>query len=387
MYNEIYLDNSATTKPYDEVNDLVYDINKNFYGNPSSLHSKGIEAERKINSAREIIAKNLGAESKQIVFTSGGTESNNLALRGYLDANQRKGRHVIATRIEHPSVLEVCKHLESMGYRVDYLGVDREGLIDPDELKSKITRETALISIIMVNNETGAIQPVEEAVKIKNAVNPDAVFHTDSVQAFGKFLLNPAKSGIDLMSVSSHKIHGPKGAGALYVSKKASLKPVVYGGGQESMLRSGTENVSGICGFGLAAEITCKNMENNEKKVSALKRIFLDKLAYCDFKYKIISNKKASPYILNISFESLKSEVLLHHLEERNIFVSTGSACSSRRKKQSHVLQSMGLPSPIMDGALRFSFSSWNTEEEIAESIRALQEIVPRIQFGRNKPR
>ncbi|NJD03029.1 MAG: cysteine desulfurase [Ruminiclostridium sp.] len=387
MCNEIYLDNSATTKPYDEVNDLVYDINKNFYANPSSLHSKGIEAERKINSAREIIAKNLGAEPKQIIFTSGGTESNNLAIRGYLDANQRRGKHVIATKIEHPSVLEVCRHLESTGYRVDYLSVSHAGLIDTDELKSKITAETTLISIIMVNNETGSIQPVEEAVKIKNAVNPDAVIHSDAVQAFGKLHLTPVKSGIDLLSVSSHKIHGPKGIGALYISDKTRLKPVVYGGGQESTLRSGTENVSGICGFGLAAEITCGNMDSNGKKVTGLKRFFLEKLVSCDFKFKVISNEKASPYILNISFENLKSEVLLHHLEARNIFVSTGSACSSRKKKQSHVLQSMGLPSSIVEGALRFSFSAWNTEEEIVETILALQEIVPQIQFGRNKQR
>ena len=385
MYSEIYFDNSATTRPYDEVNDLVYDINKNFYGNPSSLHTKGIEAERKINSAREIIAKNLGAESKQIVFTSGGTESNNLAIRGYLAANQRKGRHVITTRIEHPSVLEVCSQLDSTGYVIDYLGVNQEGLIDLDELKSKITKETVLISIIMVNNETGALQPVEEAAGIKNSVNPDAVLHTDAVQAFGKFPLTPAKWGIDLMSVSSHKIHGPKGCGALYISKKARLKPVVYGGGQESLLRSGTENVSGICGFGLAAEMTCKNLEYNARKVSQIKRIFLDKLSGCDFKYRIISNEKASPYILNISFDNLKAEVLLHHLEERNIFVSTGSACSSRKKKQSHVLQSMGLPSSTIDGALRFSFSAWNTEEEIVDTIKVLKEVVPRIQFRRNK--
>lgn len=387
MYSEIYFDNSATTRPYDEVNELLCDINKNFYGNPSSLHSKGIEAERKINSAREAIAKSLGAESKQIIFTSGGTESNNLAIRGYLDANKRRGKHVITTKIEHPSVLEVCKHLESTGYEVDYLGVDQEGLINLAELKSKIRMDTALISIILVNNETGAIQPLEEIVKIKTAVNPDAVLHIDAVQAFGKLLLTPQKSGIDFMSVSSHKIHGPKGVGALYISKKERLKPVVYGGGQESMLRSGTENVPGICGFGLAAEITCKNMECNEKKVTALKGIFLDKLACCNFKYKVISNDKALPYILNISFESLKAEVLLHHLEEKNIFVSTGAACSSRKRKQSHVLQSMGLPSQIIDGALRFSFSSWNTEEEVFETIGALQEIVPRIQFGRNKAR
>ncbi len=387
MYSEIYFDNSATTKPYDEVNELVQDINKNFYGNPSSLHLKGIEAERKVNAARETVAASLGVDSRQIIFTSGGTESNNLAIRGYLDANQRKGKHIITTKIEHPSVLEVCKYLESMGYGIDYLGVNQAGVIELDELRSKITKETALISIITVNNETGAIQPVEEAVKIKNAVNPEAAFHTDAVQAFGKLLLTPAKWGIDLMSVSSHKIHGPKGVGALYAAKKARIKPILFGGGQESMLRSGTENVSGICGFGLAAEITCKSLELHREKAVVLKRTFLDKLACSDFKYKVISNENASPYIVNVSFENLKAEVLLHHLEERSIFVSTGSACSSRKKKQSHVLQSMGLSPQMIDGALRFSFSAQNSEEEIIKVVEALQEIVPRIQFGRNKAR
>ncbi len=385
MDKEIYFDNSATTKPYAEVNDLVYEISRDYYGNPSSLHLKGIEAERKINDAREIIAKNLGAESRQIIFTSGGTESNNLAIRGYLDANQRKGNHVITTSIEHPSVLEVCKHLENAGYRVDYLEVGSEGVIDPRKLKALITKDTILISMIMVNNETGAMQPVEEAVKIKNDVKPDAAIHVDAVQAFGKFLLAPARWGIDLMSVSAHKIHGPKGVGALYVSPKARLKPVLFGGGQEALLRSGTENVPGICGFGLAAGMTCKNIEANKQKAAALKKAFVDGLANCNFHYKIISGDRASPYILNISFEGLKAEVLLHHLEERNIFVSTGSACSSRKKKQSHVLQAMGLPTPIIEGALRFSFSADNTVEEVVETIRTLQEIVPRIQYRKRE--
>lgn len=385
MLNIIYLDNSATTRPYDEVNDLVYDINKNYYGNPSSLHKLGIEAERRINSARESIAKSLGVESKQIIFTSGGTEANNLAIRGYLEANPRKGRHIITTAIEHPAVLEVCIQLEGSGYKVDYLDVNREGLISLDDLKSKITSETSLISIITVNNETGAIQPIAEAVRIKNSIAPDAVFHTDAVQAYGKVSLAPAKWGIDLMSVSSHKIHGPKGVGALYISKKARLKPIVYGGGQEGQLRSGTENVSGICGFGLAADITFSRMDESGKKVSELRKLLLDKLSHCSFGYKVLSNENGSSYILNISFESLKAEVLLHHLEERGIYVSTGSACSSRKKKQSHVLTAMGITSSEIDGALRFSFSADNTVEDIHNTVEALQEIIPRIQYGRRR--
>lgn len=386
MYREIYLDNSATTRPYDEVNEFVFEINKYCYGNPSSLHTKGIEAERKINAARDIIAKTLVTDARQIIFTSGGTESNNIAIKGFLEANPRKGKHIITTKIEHPSVLEVCSHLEKTGYKIDYLNVGKDGIINLEELKSKITGDTALISIIMVNNETGAIQPVDDAVKIKNAINPGIVFHTDAVQAYGKFVINPAKSGVDLISVSSHKIHGPKGVGVLYYKNNIRLMPILYGGGQESKLRSGTENVSGICGFGMAADITCKNIGINMEKVFSIKKAFIDKLTLCDFKYRIISDEKASPYILNISFDGLKSEVLLHHLERRNIYVSTGSACSSRKKKQSHVLQSMGFPSYVTDGAIRFSFSASNTIEEIDETITALREIVPDIKYFGYKP-
>ena len=283
--------------------------------------------------------------------------------------------------------MEVCRQLELNGYKVDYLGVNHEGLMDLDDLRSRITAETALISIITVNNETGAIQPVEEAVRIKNSVNPGTAFHTDAVQAYGKLDLSPLKWGIDLMSVSSHKIHGPKGTGALYISKKTRVKPVIFGGGQEYQLRSGTENVPGICGFGLAADLTFRRLDENKKKVAELKELLSDKLKQCTFGYRIISNEKASPYILNISFESLKAEVLLHHLEERGIFVSTGSACSSRKRKQSHVLTAMGLPSAVIDGALRFSFSAFNTEDDINNVIEALQDIIPRIQFGYGKHR
>ncbi len=386
MYREIYLDNSATTRPYDEVTELMGSIQRNVYGNPSSLHSKGIEAERKISAAREAVAKSLGTEAKQIFFTSGGTEANNFAIRGCLDANPRKGKHIITTKIEHPSVLEVFKHLESTGYKADYLDVGRDGRIRLEELREKITKETALISIISVNNETGAIQPVMEAVQVKNSINPQAVFHTDAVQAYGKIPLNPSKSGIDLMTVSSHKIHGPKGVGALYASKAVRLKPILFGGGQEALLRSGTENVPGICGFGLAAEMTLKNLEANAQKTSHLKKAFIEKLSACDFRYAVISPDESSPFIVNISFEGLKAEVLLHHLEERGIYVSTGSACSSRKNIRSHVLQAMGLAASSIDSAIRFSFSGFNTPADIDETVQALQDIVPRIQINKKRP-
>lgn len=383
MQGYIYLDNSATTRPYDEVIEYIGEINRNFYGNPSSLHTMGIEAERKVNASREIIAKNLGTVPKQVYFTSGGTESNNLAIRGYLEGNPRKGKHIITTRIEHPSVLEVFKHLESIGYKVDYIEVDKEGRILLDALKSKINDETSLVSIMLVNNETGAIQPIVEASGIIKSVNHQTVLHVDAVQAFGKMDLKPERMCIDLMSVSSHKIHGPKGVGALYVSGRIKIKPLFFGGGQEALIRSGTENVPGICGFGLAADLTLSRMEKNAEHAQNIKNYFIKNLETCTFNYKVLSPDFSSPYVLNISFDGLKSEVLLHHLEDRRIFVSAGSACSSRKKNRSHVLQAMGLQDSLIDSAIRFSFSSFNREEDITETISALQDIVPGIQKNR----
>jgi len=379
MYRDIYLDNSATTKPYEEVMDLVREVGLKYYGNPSSLHRKGLEAEKLINEARETIASCLGAELKEIIFTSGGTESNNLAIRGYLSANPRKGRHIITTSIEHPSVLEVFKFLEQNGYKADYIEPDSNGCIDPEQLGGLITEETALISIMMVNNETGAIQPVDEIIKIRDRKNRNTAIHVDGVQAFGKINIDLSKQGIDLLTFSSHKIHGPKGVGGLYISKKIRLKPVLFGGGQETLLRSGTENVPGICGFGLAAKMCHEKISENYNHVKILNERFRSKLSECSFASHVISGINSSPYILNIAFPGLKSEVLLHHLEERGIFISTGSACSSRKAKRSHVLTAMGLENRILDSAVRFSFSADNTEEDIDDTINALREIVPVI--------
>lgn len=383
MYSFAYLDNSATTRPFDEVIDYIGEINRNFYGNPSSLHKMGIEAEKLIKKARETVAFTLGVESKEIIFTSGGTEANNLAIRGFLEANPRKGKHIITTAIEHPSVLEVYKYLSGAGYSVDYVKVNNEGIIDIDQLASLISKETALISLILVNNEIGSIQPVDEIIKMKNSINRDTVIHVDAVQAYGKIRVLPKKAGIDMLTVSSHKIHGPKGAGALYVDKKLKIKPILYGGGQEALVRSGTENVTGICGFGLAAEMVFKDLEQNYSKVQALKNRFIEKLKAPIEKFKVISPETSIPYILNISFGDLRSEVLLHHLEERNIYVSSGSACSSRKNVHSHVLKALGLSACDIEGAVRISFSGMNKEEEIDIAVEALKEIVPKIQINR----
>lgn len=381
MQKEIYLDNAATTRPYDEVTDYIDHINRNVYGNPSSLHTKGIEIEKLIRAARESIAGTLGADGKEVYFTSGGTESNNLAIRGYLEANPRKGRHIMTTGIEHPSVLEVFKHLSGIGYRVDYIGTDSSGILDLEMLKSKICSETSLISIIHVNNEVGTVQPVEDIVNIRNSINRNCAIHLDAIQSYGKIRLSPKKAGIDLMSLSSHKIHGPKGTGALYVSKNVKVKPILFGGGQESLMRSGTENTTGICGFGLASELIFKNIDGNLKKVQTLKKLFTEKLEKSGVENRVISGRDASPYILSVSFAGVKSEVLLHHLEERGIYVSTGSACSSRKNIHSYVLKALGLKSCDIEGAVRFSFSELNTEEEIEAAVDAVIDIIPRIKI------
>lgn len=385
MHSEIYLDNGSTTRQFDEVTALMADVASNKYGNPSSLHTKGIEAEKIVRSSRETIAGTLGADIKEIYFTSGGTESNNLAVMGYLEANPRKGNHIITTKIEHPSVLEVYRRLEEKGYRVDYIGVDENGSIDQKQLKEKLCRDTVLISVIAVNNETGAMQRFGEISSIRDELSPQAVIHADAVQAYCKVKIIPKESGIGLMSFSSHKIHGPKGIGALYVSDKLRIKPLFYGGGQESLLRSGTENVPGIAGFGLAAGMMFERLDDNYRKVILLKDSFIGKLSLSGIGHRIVSPSDGSPYILNVAFEDIRGEVLLHHLEQRGIFVSTGSACSSRKNTRSHVLEAMGLPVKLIDGAVRFSFSPFNTEQEIETVVEALKEIIPVIRIHKNQ--
>jgi cysteine desulfurase len=387
MNREIYLDNSATTKPYDEVVQYIYEVSKNFYGNPSSLHTKGIEAENLVKEARAQIANALKVDAKEICFTSGGTEANNLAILGYLKANPRSGKHIVTSEIEHPSVLEVYKQLETEGLRVDYIPVDRNGIIKLDELRNVLDTETALMSFMHTNNETGSVQPIEEIDKIRKTICPDAAFHVDYVQAFGKTCIYPLNANIDLLSFSSHKIHGPKGMGALYIKKGIKVKPILIGGGQETALRSGTENVPGICGFGLAAKKIFSKIDENYSIVNSLKEHFVLKIKDCFEDAVINSPEQALPYIINVSFPNLKSEVLLHHLEQKNIFVSTGSACSSHKNHHSHVLKAMGVSSKYIDGAIRFSLSASNTIEDMDETINALKEIIPVISIKRGGKR
>ena len=376
---EIYFDNSATTMVDEKVIEYMMHVLKNTYGNPSALHKLGIDAENILKASRESIAKTLNVTPKEIIFTSGGTESNNFAIKGYLEENKRNGNHIITTKIEHPAVLEVFSYLKTLGFTVDYVNVLECGKIDLEHLKQLINKDTSLISVMYVNNETGAIQPIEQVIDIKNAVNPRIKLHVDAVQAYGKLPINLAALKVDMMSVSSHKIHGPKGVGCLFVRNGIRLHSQMLGGGQEQNLRSGTENVPSIAGFAKAATIMNENITQNMKHVSNLKKLFLEELEKTDIEYKVISKPDGLPYILNISFLNTKSEVMLHHLEQKGIYVSTGSACSQRRKKFSHVLLAMGQKSEVIDGAIRFSFSHFNTEQEVLKTVDSIKQIIPYI--------
>lgn len=366
---EVYFDNSATTKPYREVVQVVADTMENCYGNASSAHGLGLEAERKLNEARNIIAKTINCSGNDIIFTSGGSESNNFLIRGFV----REGAHIITTGIEHPSVLNTCSELYNKGLKITYLKVDRMGKIDLNELKNSINKDTQLVSIMHVNNELGIIQDLETIGKIIKEKSSRAKFHVDGVQSYGKLNIDVEKLNIDLFSASGHKIHGPKGIGFAYIRKGLVPKPLIFGGGQERTFRSGTENLPGIAGLAKAAEVITNNMQENYEKIEELKEYFIEQLNSFE-KIKINSGVGAeySPYVLSVSFEGVKGEVLLHALEADGIYVSTGSACSARSHHESHVLKAIGLKPEQIRGTIRFSFSEQNTKEEVDYTIKSL---------------
>ena len=382
---EIYLDNSATTMAYKEVADLSYNIMTKAYGNPSSMHSKGVEAEEYVKTAYKQAAKALKVTEKEILFTSGGTESDNLALIGAARANKRAGMHIITTKIEHPAILNTVEYLKSEGFEIDYLGVDSLGLISLDELKEKLRPDTILVSIMHTNNEVGSVQPIEEAGKLIKEINPNTLFHVDAVQGFGKAFIYPKKQKIDMLSVSGHKIHGPKGVGILYVDEHVKLKPISYGGGQQKGLRSGTLNVPGIAGMGLAIEMITNGLTEKREELFKLKNFFLTEVSklpnvkvngcerLSDGSFDVY---KTAPHIMNISVKGLRSEVMLHALEEKGIFVSAGSACASHSKKESSTLKAMGASNIETDGALRISMSEFTTMEELSETVKSLKEVI-----------
>ena len=372
---EIYLDNSATTKPYKEVIEkMVYALSTD-YANPSSLHKKGIEVEKNIKEIRRNIARTLGVKDKEIYFTSGGTESNNAIIRGVVALNKKRKNHIISTVIEHPSVLNTLKDLEEEGFEVTYLNVDKYGKINLEELKQAIKPTTCLVTIMHVNNEVGSIQPIQEIGKYLKTLNDKVYLHVDAVQSYSKINFKPSRYNIDFMSVSGHKLHGPKGIGFMYIRENNRIKPMLTGGGQEIGIRSGTENTPGIYGLGEAINIINQNLDEKIEKIANLKNLLKNEIVKNIDNIKINSPEDGVCHILNISFRGVKGEVLLHYLEQKKVYVSTGSACSSK-KKGSHVLNAMELTPDEIEGAIRFSLSDLNTEEEILKAAEIIRESV-----------
>ncbi len=378
---EIYLDNSATTQCYPEVGDLVRQVMCNDYGNPSSMHRKGVEAEQYLKEAKAIFAKILKVQEKEIFFTSGGTESDNLALIGAARANKRAGNHLITTSIEHPAILNTMQYLEAEeGFRVTYLPVDENGRASLDALKEALCEDTILVSMMYVNNEVGSVQPVEEAVKMVKNYNDKILFHVDAVQGFGKFKIYPKKMKIDMLSVSGHKIHGPKGVGVLYIGEKVKIRPVIFGGEQQKNIRSGTENVPGIAGIGLAAKMIYQDLDQKTAKMRELKSYFVEEIQKMEMtKVHGLYDETTAPHIISVGFEKVRSEVLLHALEEKGIYVSSGSACASNHPQISGVLRGMGVGKEYLDSTLRFSMSEFTTKEEIDETLAALNALLPML--------
>lgn len=377
---EVYLDNSATTRSFGEVAALMTQIMCEDYGNPSSLHRKGVQAEKYIRYAKDVIARNLKAEEKEIIFTSGGTEADNLAIRGCAQANCRSGRHLITTQIEHPAVLQTMKHLEEEGFRVTYLPVDAKGCIHIEDLERAITGETILVSIMHTNNEVGALQPIAEAGALIKAVSPRILFHVDAVQGYGKYRICPKKMKIDLLSVSGHKIHGPKGIGFLYVNDKVKIRPILFGGGQQGNLRSGTENVPAVAGLAKAVEKIYENLDEEVSRLYQIKRAFVEGLGKIDgIVFNGHPDETGAPHIVSASIKGVRSEVLLHALEDKGIYVSAGSACAARKPQPSATLRAMGIPQELLGSAIRFSFSVFTTMEEINYTLQTMYDIIPML--------
>lgn len=365
----IYLDNASTTRPTDEVKKAVLEAMEEF-GNPSSLHRLGMNAEKTVRNTRDAVASKLNVDSKNIYFTSGGTESNNTAILGYAVANKKRGNHIITTLIEHPSVLEPFKLLEKQGFEVTYIPVNLDGEISLNAFEDAVREDTILASCMTVNNETGVIQPFDKLKEILNNKSKNAVLHADAVQGFCKIPIFPKKCGIDMMSLSAHKIHGIKGTGALYIADGTHILPLLSGGGQEKMLRSGTENVVGIAAFGRAVETF---REISKQKRAEFKNKILDAVPGAI----INGSDNNSGYILNVSFPGIKAEILLHSLEAKGIYVSTGSACSSNKPMPSHVLTAMGKNNKEIGGAIRFSFCEDDFDVDFV--VDTLKEEVQKI--------
>jgi len=375
---ECYLDNSATTRCHEKVKDIMVKALTGDFGNPSSMHMKGVEAEAYVKDAKKTISNILKVNEKEILFTSGGTESDNWALIGAAEANKRSGKHIITTVYEHPAILNTCAYLEEQGYDLTYIPVDSKGIVDTGALQDALREDTILVSMMYVNNEIGAVLPVEEVSKIIKDYNKNILFHVDAVQGFGKYRIYPKKAGIDMLSVSGHKIHGPKGIGFLYIDSKVKIKPIIFGGGQQGGMRSGTDNVPGIAGIGAAAAECYHNFEAKIDKLYELKEFFVSGIKELEgTTLNGPEGREGAPHIVSVSFEGIRSEVLLHALEDKGIYVSAGSACASNKPAVSKTLKAIGVKKDLLDSTIRFSFCEDTTREELGYTLEQLKEILP----------
>lgn len=380
---EAYLDNAATTRVFPEVRDIMLQVMEKDFGNPSSRHTKGIEAEGYVTKAVQQIAGTLKCQPKEIILTSGGTESNNMALIGTALANQRAGKHVITTRIEHASIHEPFGRLEQMGYEAQYLPVDHNGHLQPEVLEEAVREDTLLVSVMMVNNEMGVVEDIKKLVTVAKQKNPNVIFHVDAIQAYGKYKIVPKRLGIDLMSVSGHKIHGPKGSGFLYVRDGVKISPIILGGGQQRGMRSGTENVPAIAGLGEAVRLIYQQHSEKVERLYALKQRLIDGLTAMEGVsingINGLSLTETAPHIVSASFDGIKSEVMLHALAQEGVYVSSGSACSSNHPDLSGTLKAIGVEDRLLDSTLRFSFSVLSTEEEVDHALEAVAKVLPQL--------
>ena len=379
---ECYLDNSATTKAFDEVIEAVKSEMSEYYGNPSSMHIKGFEAEKKIKETTKIIASTLKCDESEIIYTSGGTEADNMALIGIARAYKRSGKHIITSSIEHAAILQSAEFLKEEGYEITYLSTDSKGVVNLEELENAIREDTILVSVMGVNNEIGTVEPIEKISEIIKKKNPNTLFHVDAVQAYGKIKRIPKKMGIDLLSVSGHKIHGPKGIGFLYVSYKIKIKPIIFGGGQQKNMRSGTENVCGIMGLGAAVKKIFDNFDEDTARMRELREYMINGLKECD---GVMINgadlENSAPHIVSASVKGVRAEVLLHSLEEKGIYISSGSACASNKPAVSATLKAIGVDKDLLDSTVRFSFSVMTTKDEIDYALLNFKETIEKLRL------
>ncbi len=377
---EIYLDNSATTRVFPEVAELMNRIFLEEYGNPSSMHHKGVEAEKELRTARETLTQILKVKEKNLLFTSCGTESDNLAIIGAARAAQRRGKHLITTPIEHPAVLETMKYLESEGFEITYLPVDQDGLVAPETVADAVREDTILVSVMHTNNEIGALEPIAQIGEAIKAKNPQTLFHVDAVQGFGKAKIYPKRMHIDLLAASGHKIHGPKGVGLLYVGDNVRIRNIIYGGGQQGGMRSGTENVPGIAGMALAAKILYEHYDEDQQKLRSMKDAFIQRVSAIEGVHvNGRTGEDSAAHIISLSVEGVRAEVLLHALEDKGIYVSSGSACASNRPHISETLQAIGTSQAYLDSTIRLSTSVMNTMEDMEAAAQALEELLPML--------